>query len=75
LGKLGEGLEELEFELFCEMEDLGMARKEVARIEELKRDEDNYKELKGVEERFGVSANRLRNDKLRSEVMMRERLQ
>ena len=45
-------LEELEFDLFCENEDLMMVRKVLARIRELANEEENYQELKDVEEQF-----------------------
>lgn len=52
-------LNKIEFEMFCQNEDILMIKKLIDHIDELKLDEQNYKELRSIEELFNKEVNRV----------------
>lgn len=68
-------LHNAEFLLFCQTEDLLMAKKIIDRMNQLKNDEDNYNELRQTEEKFNSRIDNFLIDKAKNLKIHQEELE
>ncbi len=65
-------LQGVEFALFCENEDLLMAKRIIDRMNELRNDEDSYGELRHTEEKFNSKIDNFLIEKAKTRVHLQE---